>query len=195
MANQQIKRLFRRRPEIEEAEFELLQSRVLARLTGANEDIDEPTEGSDAGDGSDAVAAEEGAVDGHATAGPDEPAQADGHLVPGRVTTYEPPAVVAGATAEPGDPPRDGASDAIAADDIPATASDIESTAPTDAEPVEVAEPAEVAEPVEVAEPEPLLVVEPVKLEDPDPFEVAPAPATRRPGPRRPPQQPNALRV
>ncbi len=34
MANQQIKRLWRRRPEVEEAEFELLQSRVRARLMG-----------------------------------------------------------------------------------------------------------------------------------------------------------------
>ena len=44
MANQQIKRLWRRRPEIEEAEFELLQSRVLARLMGPAGESDAATE-------------------------------------------------------------------------------------------------------------------------------------------------------
>lgn len=34
MANGQLKRILRRRPEVDEAEFELLQSRVLARLQG-----------------------------------------------------------------------------------------------------------------------------------------------------------------
>jgi hypothetical protein len=35
MANQQIKRLWRRRPDVREAEFELLQARVRARLMGS----------------------------------------------------------------------------------------------------------------------------------------------------------------
>ncbi len=35
MANQQLRRLLRRRPEMDEAEFELLQTRVLSRLTAA----------------------------------------------------------------------------------------------------------------------------------------------------------------
>ena len=42
MANQQLKRLLRRAPEMEEAEFELLQSRVLSRLTKAEPVAVEP---------------------------------------------------------------------------------------------------------------------------------------------------------
>ncbi len=41
MANQQLKRLLRRGPEMEEAEFELLQSRVLSRL---NKTVPEPAD-------------------------------------------------------------------------------------------------------------------------------------------------------
>lgn len=103
MANQQIKRLLRRRPELDEAEFELLQSKVLARLRGAPDGGDATVEEEPAGSEVDATAAGAIGDEDMTSLTPIDERATNGHLLPGRVTTYELPEHVVGVMAEPGD--------------------------------------------------------------------------------------------
>ena len=163
MANQQIKRLWRRRPEVEEAEFELLQSRVRARLLGTDGATDE-TPAADAqaddGDALDAPAADADRAADDAAGGSD----AGARVVPVEVTTYELPDVVVGVMAAPGD----------SLWDVPASVlwpePAVEPAEPT--EPESAVEPAEAIEPGVVIEPAAAILadteVEPAAIAEPE---------------------------
>ena len=162
MANQQIKRLLRRRPEIEEAEFELLQSRVLARLMGPDDETDATaTEAPDIGATPDPLGS---ASDGDAiatTEAMDAPRAPTAPVRSGSVATYEHPDLAVGVVAEPGD--------AIWASGSMTT----ETVDETETEAVAEPEPIAMVEQEVTIEPEPHEIVEtdpePAVAEQPEP--------------------------
>jgi hypothetical protein len=164
MANQQIKRLWRRRPEVDEAEFELLQSRVLARLMGPDSSADSPpvSEGQPAGEETE-VAASPDANAATASAG---------------VTRYELPDVVVGVMAEAGDPVWDVPSILAAqAEAELAAINEPEAIAEPDLAP----EPEAIAEPDLAAESEAVAELGAVPALDPTPQVIEPAESSAQP--------------
>ena len=163
MANQQIKRLWRRRPEVEEADFELLQSRVRARLLGtdgATDDTPAADDQADDGDALDTPAADADRAADDAAGGSD----AGARVVPVEATTAELPDVVVGVMAARGDPLWD----------VPASVlwpePGVEPAEPTESE--AAVEPEEPTEPAASIEPAAAILadieVEPAAIPEPE---------------------------
>ena len=183
MANQQIKRLFRRRPEIDEAEFELLQSRVLARLHGDGQ-TDPAAEALARAEPSDPTDPEPSGAATAPAADPDRPATNAVPIHSVSATTYELPDVVVGVMAETGD-------------GIWSTPADTSMTTETMIEPDAVDEPAAVLapEPSVEADSEPAAQIEGDHEPDSEPAAAIDAdPGPSRPIPTRKPRSSPAAR-
>ena len=178
MANQQLKRLLRRRPEMEEAEFELLQSRVLSRLARAtaapgSDDpaaVDEPERDATADPSTNGTASDD--LGG---------AQNGGKRVKSvRVTTYELPATAVGVMADPEPPIWELPTEASGRSEADPTAKVMTTDVPraetaAEAMPIDVPKVEPAAEAMTIAEPDERQPLDwrAAQVLDPDPDAVA----------------------
>ena len=165
MANQQLKRLLRRAPEMEEAEFELLQSRVLSRLNKtAPAPIEEAsTNGAEPEASAASIEASPSTNGAHPDSAPESGA-GDTRIRSIKVTTYDVPATAVGVMAEVPSPDWDLAALPMIVRQEPKLVTKVEAVVVAD--PVETIEPAGVTEQVEAIE-EPAVVEDPVEAVQP----------------------------